>query len=69
MIFLGAFQLYDLDEDGVISRAEMFCIVDAIYRMMGNMVELDSDEATPEMRVDKVFTLMDKVLCFKTKMT
>ncbi|KAL2916940.1 Calcium-binding protein NCS-1 [Polyrhizophydium stewartii] len=54
-----SFQLYDLDEDGFISKAEMLCIVDAIYRMVGTTAGLPADELTPEQRVDKVFTTMD----------
>ncbi|KAI8918064.1 hypothetical protein BC831DRAFT_131323 [Entophlyctis helioformis] len=55
----GLFRLYDLDEDGYIGEAEMLCIVDAIYRMMGTTTGLPEDESTPEMRVAKVFAAMD----------
>lgn len=36
-------------------------IVEAIYSMIGNMLELSNDEDTPTKRVDKIFTNMDKV--------
>ena len=39
----------------------MLRIVDAIYQMVGTMVTLPADEDTPEKRVNKIFTLMDKV--------
>lgn len=33
-IFTGAFRLYDVDNDGFITRDEMYNIVDAIYQMV-----------------------------------
>jgi Ca2+-binding EF-hand superfamily protein len=56
-----SFKLFDLDEDGYISKAEMLAIVDAIYRMVGHAQELPDDEATATLRVEKVFRLMDLV--------
>lgn len=32
--FTGAFRLYDVDNDGFITREEMYNIVDAIYQMV-----------------------------------
>ncbi|KAL7980870.1 hypothetical protein Chor_002024 [Crotalus horridus] len=57
---LRAFKLYDLDNDGYITRNEMLDIVDAIYQMVGNTVELPEEENTPEKRVDRIFAMMDK---------
>jgi len=33
-LFTGAFRLYDVDNDGFITRDEMYNIVDAIYQMV-----------------------------------
>lgn len=37
-------------------------IVDAIYSMIGNMLELPKDEDTPQKRVEKIFANMDLVI-------
>jgi Ca2+-binding EF-hand superfamily protein len=55
----GSFSLFDLDEDGMISRAEMLAIVDSIYRMIGDTDKLAEDERTAIARVDKIFHTMD----------
>ena len=45
---LGAFQLYDIDKDGYITYDEMLQIVQSIYKMTGEMVNLPPDEDTPQ---------------------
>ena len=47
----GAFELYDQNDDGFVSREEMISIVRAIYLMVGNVADLPEDERTPEARV------------------
>ena len=34
VLLAGAFRLYDVDNDGYITRQEMYDIVDAIYQMV-----------------------------------
>ncbi|CAK8674509.1 neuronal calcium sensor 1-like [Clavelina lepadiformis] len=55
-----AFQLYDLDNDGSITKEEMLNIVEAIFAMVGDTVNLPEEENTPKKRVDKIFKQMDK---------
>ncbi|KAF9804919.1 hypothetical protein SFRURICE_007822, partial [Spodoptera frugiperda] len=54
-----AFRLYDVDNDGYITRDEMYNIVDAIYQMVGQTPQPEDDN-TPQKRVDKIFDQMDK---------
>ncbi|KAF5295899.1 hypothetical protein FQR65_LT10387 [Abscondita terminalis] len=54
-----AFRLYDVDNDGYITRDEMYNIVDAIYQMVGQTPQAEDDN-TPQKRVDKIFDQMDK---------
>lgn len=67
----GAFKLYDVDNDGYITREEMYDIVGAIYEMLGSAkrpgeegqqqsTDATSDEA-PNVRVDRIFELLDSV--------
>lgn len=44
----GAFQLYDINNDGLITYDEMLQIVQSIYDMTGEMVKLPLDEDTAQ---------------------
>ena len=57
----GAFQLYDHDADGVISKQDMLTVVRSIYLMIGSLLEMPVEENTPEKRVEKIFRQMDLV--------
>ena len=52
---MGLPQLYDLNHDGYITFDEMLTIVSSMCNLMGSMVKLSEDEATPELRVKKIF--------------
>lgn len=40
----------------------MIDIIDAIYSMVGNLLDLPKDEDTPEKRANKIFQQMDMVI-------
>ncbi|XP_069131508.1 neurocalcin homolog [Argopecten irradians] len=50
-----AFRMYDIDNNGYVSREEMIEIIQAMFKMTGN-----GDAAAAEERTDKIFNLMDK---------
>ena len=55
----GAFQLYDINKDGLITYQEMLQIVQAIYKMTGQMLKLPENEETPEkVRIPLSFLIM-----------
>lgn len=68
-MFTGAFSLYDVDSDGFITRTEMIDIIDAIYSMVGNLLDLPKDEDTPEKRANKIFQQMDMVVVNSSSVT
>ena len=59
-----AFKVYDIDEDGYITRKEMLEIVKAIFKMsrhnsLSNSLSVSEDVATPEERVDDIIKQLD----------
>ncbi|XP_074642598.1 A-type potassium channel modulatory protein KCNIP1-like isoform X2 [Tubulanus polymorphus] len=56
---LWAFNLYDINGDGIITKDEMLDIVSAIYDMMGRFAEPCVDENTAREHVERVFQKMD----------
>ena len=61
-----AFRLYDLNNNGVISKQEMLTVFRSVYSLVKNS-EVFQDEIqneTIDTRVDRVFDLIDEVLNF-----
>ncbi|XP_046565680.1 Kv channel-interacting protein 4-like isoform X3 [Haliotis rubra] len=54
-----AFNLYDINGDGIITKDEMLDIVSAIYEMMGRYTEPVVDETSAKEHVERVFQKMD----------
>ena len=54
-----AFSMYDIDGNGTIEKHEMLEIIRAIYKMVGDAVELTSDD-NPEARTKEIFDKMDQ---------
>lgn len=61
MLHAGAFELYDIDKDGKITKEEMTNIVQAIFDMVGDKNQRMSPNESPEQRVEMIFELMDEV--------
>lgn len=55
-----AFDVYDLDSNGDISKDEMLEIVRAYHKMTKNAVNMPEDEISPEVRVETIFKKWDK---------
>ena len=52
----GAFRLYDIDQNGSVTKDEMIQMINAIVAMTGV-----SDDMQTENRVTKIFEMMDTV--------
>lgn len=55
-----SFKLYDQTKAGKLTYNDILLIVTAVYKMIGPMVALPVDEKTPELRSQKLFTLLGK---------
>ncbi|KAF8565929.1 hypothetical protein P879_03996 [Paragonimus westermani] len=53
------FRLYDMNDDGVITRGEMLKVVNAIYDLLGRNTEPPIDENTTSDHVGRVFRRLD----------
>lgn len=49
------FGLYDLDGDGLISKAEMVDVVSSIYEMLGRATHPLVDDSSAKEHVEKIF--------------
>jgi hypothetical protein len=58
-LIAGAFRLYDMDNDGYISRNELAILIDAIYKMAGSFMQ-----DTSKQRLDTLFEAMDIVCSY-----
>lgn len=63
VLFSGAFRLYDVDNDGFITRDEMYNIVDAIYQMVVSAF-LSNHFLTPEEAYVNVLLLVFRFVGF-----
>lgn len=54
------FKMYDYQRQGIINYQQVLTVIKAVYKMVGPMVELPKDEATPEARAEKFFVLLKK---------
>ena len=59
-----AFKVYDIDEDGYITRKEMLEIVKAIFKMsrhnsLSSTLSVSEDAVSPEQRVDEIIKQLD----------
>ena len=57
------FSLYDINNDGYISKTEMLDIISAIYDMMGRFADPCIDENTAREHVDRVFEVIVRESC------
>lgn len=55
-----AFEMYDSDSSGTVSRAEMLEIVRGIFRLSGDKINLPRDENTPEKFTNKLMAKLDR---------
>jgi len=61
------FSLYDVDGDGVISRAEMTSVVTSIYGLMGKYTSPAISSSTIRQHVDRIFQVAPTNLNYFSK--
>ncbi|KAJ8945601.1 hypothetical protein NQ314_009126, partial [Rhamnusium bicolor] len=53
------FNLYDLNGDGLITKAEMVDVVTSIYEMLGRATQPAVEDSSAKDHVEKIFTMID----------
>ena len=56
------FSLYDINNDGIITKDELSKIVSSIYDLMGKSVEPMIDESTSKDTVERVFQVFFQII-------
>ena len=64
-----AFNLYDINGDGLISRAELLDIVNAVYSMMGKYTNPYVDQFTARDHADWIFNVSIWLAAFTLNQT
>jgi len=54
-----AFEMYDIDESGYITKDECVEIVKAIHKLLGNRLPYDVADQSPESRTESIFDYLD----------
>lgn len=56
------FSLYDINGDGYITKEEMTEIVNAVYDLMGRIVDPSADDEVVREKVERLFQVSQKII-------